>query len=470
MSLDLTESATSVRVMRAALDQPAQLLQGWVAHAGVQTLEAARKSMADRLDAVRATFGLPGEDPRRHPWPCDPIPRLIDGADWASLERGLIQRVRALEAFIADLYGDAEILGERLVPPWVVATSPGFLRPLRGARPPGGVWAHIAGIDVLEDEPGSYIVIEDNLRVPSGAGYVLANRMSSAVTVPELAGRLEIQPVAEYPLRLRDALAACRGVEACRLAVLTPGRWNPAYFEHSVLAAGLGAEIVEGADLLADGRCIRLRGGEPVDVLYRRVDDAFCDPVSLRPDSLVGVPGLVAAWRAGQVVLANAPGTGVADDKAIFAFVPQMIRYYLGEHPLLPQAETYLPFRPADLVAIRSRLADLVLKPAWGSGGEGVVVGAELTAQERGALLATVERNPRAWVAQELIDFLRLPVVLPGGITEMRRADLRPFVVSHPGGHWVLPGGLTRIAPDAGYIVNSCQGGGSKDTWVCTTP
>jgi uncharacterized circularly permuted ATP-grasp superfamily protein len=433
-------------------------------------LAAARQTILSRLEAAWATFGVHGEDPRQRTWMCDALPRVIDADSWAALEAGLVQRVSALEAFVTDIYSDQNILSDDVIPAWLVASSRGYLPGLRGTEPSGSVWLHVAGIDLLEAPDGSFLVIEDNLRVPSGVAYALVNRTAMMCALPELAARMSPAPIGDYVSRLERSLQLCTGAEGGRIVVLTPGRLNGAYFEHAYLARGMGAELVEGSDLEVDASGVWLRdSGERVDAIYRRVDDPFLDPVCLRPDSLVGVPGLLSAWRTGKVVIASAPGVGVADDKGLFPFVPDLIRYYLGETPLLTQPRTLVPWREMDLMEIRARLTELVLKPVWGAGGEGIVFGDALSPEKRVAMLAAIERSPRTWIAQEVVDFSRGPVVLKGGLLEQRRLDLRPFVVTGPATRWVLPGGLTRVASGDGMLVNSSQGGGSKDTWVCST-
>ena len=443
------------------------LLDEWALGAAGPVLERARVSLTARLASIGATFGVSGEDPSLRPWGCDPIPRVVSAADWVAVDAGLRQRVMALHAFIDDIYGDGKIVHDGVVPSWVIATSHGYMPMLNGARPKGNVWVHIAGIDLLRASDGRFLVVEDNLRVPSGAAYVMANRLATSAVLTDLMGRVDVAPVTDYARRVALALRACAGIPRANIAVLTPGRLNAAYFEHAFLAGALGAELVEGHELTCDGDGVRVRNGEVVDVIYRRVDDPFLDPVSLRPDSLVGVAGLMAAWRSGQVVLANAPGVGVADDKGVFPYVPEMIRYYLDEDQILEQPLTLRPWVGTEMSQIDAEIEDLILKPCWGAGGKGLIFGDELSHEERSTVLAAVRRDPRAWIAQERIDFTRGPVVTAGGRTELRRMDLRPFVVTSPGGPWVLPGGLTRVASGDGMIVNSSQGGASKDTWIC---
>jgi uncharacterized circularly permuted ATP-grasp superfamily protein len=384
-------------------------------------------------------------------WPFDIIPRLIDGDEWSVVERGLAQRLRALNHFIDDIYNERRIIADGVFPADLLDESANFRPECRGIHPKFGVWAHISGSDLVRSGDGQLYVLEDNLRVPSGVSYVLENRAIAKRTFPELFERYRIRPVDAYTdelNRLLASLAPDDRPDPC-IAVLTPGIYNSAYFEHSFLAQRMGAELVEGQDLVVgDDDCVYMKtiqGLERVDVIYRRIDDLFMDPEVFLPDSMLGVPGLMRAWKAGTVGIANAPGAGVADDKVVYAWVPDMVRYYLGEEPL--------------------NLGDLVLKPANESGGYGIVIGNRATADELEAAAESIRNDPRNWVAQPILDLSTAPTLVENGI-EPRHLDLRPFILTGKGSY-VTAGGLTRVALTKGsLIVNSSQGGGSKDTWI----
>jgi uncharacterized circularly permuted ATP-grasp superfamily protein len=401
------------------------------------------------------------------------MPRLLSAADWAHLERGLAQRLRALEAFLDDVYGPQRIFAERVIPPELVLGAKGYDARLRGLRPPGGVRIHVSGIDLIRDPAGTFRVLEDNLRCPSGVSYVLENRLLSKRVLPDALERAQVQRVDQYPSRLAEALRSVspEPPESATAVVLTPGPYNSAYFEHSFLARTMGLELVEAPDLFVEGDAVFLRttrGPRRVHVIYRRTDDAFLDPTFFRADSALGVPGLMRAWAAGKVALANAPGNGVADDKAVYAFVPDMIRFYLSEEPLLAQVDTFVCARPEDQAYVVERIADLVVKAVDEAGGYGMLMGPQASAEEREAFRARVRAEPRKYIAQHRIELSACPT-WDGAARRMvpRRVDLRPYVVNGRDGPWVLPGGLTRVALQPGsYVVNSSQGGGSKDTWV----
>jgi len=417
------------------------------------------------------TFAHAGEE-----WlfPLDLIPRLIPAAEWEYVEAGVVQRVRALEAFLADVYGPAEVVRDGVVPRSLIITSAGLFRAAHGIRPPNGVRIHLAGIDLVRDQAGVLRVLEDNLRVPSGMSYVVENRRTMARVFPGLFLEQEVRPVASYPGRLLDALrrSAPAGVEQPTVVLLTPGVHNPAYFEHAFLARKMGIELVEGRDLFCREDVLYMRsiGGQVrVDVVYRRVNDDFIDPVHSRPDSVVGCPGILNTARVGNVAIANAIGNGVGDDKLTYTYVPALIEYYLGERPLLPNVTTYRLDDPDVRADCLARLDQLVVKPVDGSGGAGIVIGPQATDAELAALREQVLAEPRAWVAQELVLLSTSPAQL-GNRLLPRHIDLRPFAVNDGERIRVLPGGLTRVALREGsFIVNSSQGGGSKDTWVLTS-
>jgi uncharacterized circularly permuted ATP-grasp superfamily protein len=415
------------------------------------------------------TFALSGEE---LPFPLDPVPRLIDAQEWSTIEAGVIQRVRALEMFLSDLYGAGEIFDDGIIPRALIVTSNQFQRAAAGIEAPNKVRIHVAGIDLIRDRKGAFRVLEDNLRTPSGSSYVVENRRTMTRIFPELFVSQRIRPVDGYSQRLLYALRAAaprNASPALTVVVLTPGVHNSAYFEHSFLARQMGVELVEGRDLVCRHNIVYMRttsGERRVDVVYRRVDDAFLDPVQFRPESLIGCAGIVNAARAGNVTIANCVGNGVADDKLLYTYVPDLIRYYLGEFPLLSNVDTYRLEDPEQLEYALSRLDSLVIKPVEGSGGHGIVVGPTASEAELKATAISMRDFPRDWIAQEFVELSTVPTK-DGSRLSPRHVDLRPFAVNDGKSIWVAPGGLTRVAMLAGStIVNSSQGGGSKDTWV----
>jgi uncharacterized circularly permuted ATP-grasp superfamily protein len=403
------------------------------------------------------------------------VPRVIAANDWQGVERGLEQRIRALGAFLDDVYGDQRILASRTVPPEIVLGAKHYMPELRGVKPPRGVRIHIAGIDLIRDPDGVFRVLEDNLRTPSGVSYVIENRHVSKRVLPTIFAEARVRRVDHYPTRLAETLRACACADAdegeALVVVLTPGPFNSAYFEHSFLARTMGVELVQGSDLCVDDDKVFLRtthGPRRVHVIYRRIDDDFLDPEVLRPDSLLGVKGLMRAYAKGNVTLANAPGNGVADDKAVCALVPDIIRFYLGEEPLLADVPTYVCARESDRRYVLEHLGELVVKAVDGAGGYGMLMGPDSTAAEREEFKRRIEAEPRRYVAQHRVELSTCPTWDGSGRALVpRRVDLRPFILTSPDGSWVLPGGLTRVAlRDGSYVVNSSQGGGSKDTWV----
>ena len=409
-------------------------------------------------------------------FPFSILPRVVAAAEWRMIESGLIQRVRALNAFLADVYSAQRCVTDGVIPGEVLFAAAAFNLRMVNFQPPLGVYVHIAGSDLIRDREGQFRVIEDNVRTPSGVSYVIENRRVMLNAVPDLFPEGAVQSVDDYAERLLETLIAVRpehvSHDETRVVVLTPGGYNSAYFEHAFLAREMGVELVEGRDLIVHDHTVYLRattGLEPVHVIYRRIDDEFLDPLAFREDSALGVTGLADAYRAGRVTLANAPGVGVADDKVVYRFVPDFIRYYLGEEPILPNIETYAAVLPDDLEQMCAQLDELVTKPAGESGGYGIVIGPQASPEELRALEERVRAHPRNWVAQPLQEFSTIPTLLDGKL-RARRSDLRPFVLTGESS-WVLPGGLTRVAlRDGSYIVNSSQGGGSKDTWVLRTP
>jgi uncharacterized circularly permuted ATP-grasp superfamily protein len=429
---------------------------------------SARSDALDRaLVDQGITFSLSGQE---RPLPLDLVPRVIAAAEWTKLERGVIQRVRALEAFLADVYGEGQILREGIVPRRLVTSCEHFHRDVVGIAPPNGVRIHVAGVDVVRDEAGTFRVLEDNLRCPSGVSYVMENRRTMARVFPDLFGRYRVRPVGDYAVHLLRALrAAVPNVSDPTIVVLTPGVYNSAYFEHSLLARQMGVELVEGRDLLCRDNTVYIRtteGERQVHVIYRRIDDDFLDPLHFRPDSVLGIAGLVNAARAGNVVVANAMGNGVGDDKLVYTYVPEMVRYYLGEKPLLPNVDTFRCWLPDELSHVLRHLDELVIKPVEGSGGYGIVFGPDATPRQLAAIRRRVRANPRGWIAQPVVQLSTVPAKIDNRLAP-RHVDLRPFAVNDGNEIFVLPGGLTRVAlPEGSLLVNSSQGGGTKDTWV----
>jgi uncharacterized circularly permuted ATP-grasp superfamily protein len=427
---------------------------------------------ADQLARVftdrGVTFAYAGEE---RPFPLDLIPRIIDAVEWDEITRAVRQRVRTLEAFLDDVYGRGEALRDGIVPRRLITTSANFRREAFGIRPPNGVRVHISGVDLIRDEDGRYRVLEDNLRIPSGVSYVIENRRAMTQTLPALFADARVTPVDDYPVRLLAALraAAPEGVTDPCVVVLTPGVHNAAYFEHALLARLMGVELVEGRDLVCSGNRVRMRttqGERPVHVVYRRVDDEFLDPLQFRPDSLIGCPGILNATRAGNVTLANAIGNGVADDKLLYTYVPDLIRYYLHEEPIISNVETHRLDDSDVLAHVLDHLSELVLKPVDGAGGKGIVIGPHATDEILAELRVVVEADPRGWIAQRPVALSTSPTLVDSQVAP-RHIDLRPFAINDGNDVWLLPGGLTRVAlPEGALVVNSSQGGGSKDTWV----
>ncbi|HEX6886996.1 MAG TPA: circularly permuted type 2 ATP-grasp protein [Candidatus Nanopelagicales bacterium] len=439
---------------------------------GPEGLRARARLRDAHLSAQGITFTLSG---RERPLPMDLVPRIVDAAEWQVIEAGVAQRIRALEMFLDDVYGAGEILRDHVIPRRLVTSSAHFHREAHGVRPANGVRIHVAGVDLVRDDEGTFRVLEDNLRCPSGVSYVLENRRTLSHVVPELFTGYRLRGVEEYPARLLGALlaAAPAGVAEPTVVVLTPGVHNSAHFEHAFLARRMGVELVEGRDLFCRDGVVRMRttrGSEPVHVIYRRIDDDYLDPVHFRPDSVLGVPGILNAARAGAVTIANGVGNGVADDKAVYPYVPTIVRYYLGEEPVLPNVQTY-DLRDPDVRAhVLPRLDGMVVKPVDGSGGYGIVVGSRASDEELAAAATAIEADPRQWIAQPIVALSTSPTLVDGGELAPRHLDLRPFAVNDGQRVWVLPGGLTRVAlVEGSLVVNSSQGGGSKDTWVLDT-
>lgn len=414
------------------------------------------------------TFALGGEE---RPFPLDLIPRIIAAVEWEDLAAGVRQRVHALEAFLDDVYGSGGCFKDGLIPRRLIMTSPHFRREAVGIGEQNGARITVSGIDIVRDEYGKLRVLEDNVRIPSGVSYVIENRRAMTQSFRSLFSQYRVHPVDEYPGRLLRALrhSAPEGISDPTVVVLTPGVHNAAYFEHVLLARLMGVELVEGSDLVVIGNRLFMRttrGERPVHVVYRRVDDEWIDPLHFRPDSVVGVAGLVNAVRAKTVSMANAIGNGVADDKLIYTYVPDLIRYYLNEEPLLDNVESYRLEDPENMHEILDHLERYVIKPVDGSGGKGIVIGPQSDEPTLTALRATISNNPRGFIAQRTVALSTVPTFVDN-LMSPRHVDLRPFAISDGDEVWVLPGGLTRVALTQGaLIVNSSQGGGSKDTWV----
>ena len=405
-------------------------------------------------------------------FPFDPFPRLIPAAEWAALERGLIQRVRALNLFLADLYGEREIVRDGVIPEGLALGNEHYREQMRGVAVPHGAYTHVVGCDLIRDAEGTYRVLEDNLRSPSGVSYMLANRGVMARSFPRLLHDVQVRPIRHYPGALLRTLRSLspRDVAEPTVVVLTPGQFNSAYFEHAFLAQQMGVELVEGRDLMVDEGRVWMRttrGRQQVDVIYRRIDDDYLDPAAFRPDSMLGVRGLLEAVRGGRVALANAVGTGVADDKATYAYVPEIVRYYLGEAPLLPNVPTLLGADPDQLDAILGGADELVIKEVGGAGGYGMRIGPEASGEERERYLERVRADPENFIAQPVIALSRHPTYYADSHRfEPCHVDLRPYILVGDE-ITIVPGGLTRVALKRGsLVVNSSQGGGSKDTWV----
>lgn len=403
-------------------------------------------------------------------WPFDLVPRIIEGSEWRQVEAGLKQRIHALNLFIDDIYNAQHILRDRVLPDFLIDTGKCYLRNCAGLKPPKGIWCHITGTDLVRDTDGTIYVLEDNLRCPSGVSYVLENREVMKRTFPQIFNGLSILPVEGYPEQLLKMLQyiAPPGVRDPNVVVMTPGIYNSAYFEHCFLAQQMGVELVQGSDLLVSDGYVHMRttkGFERVDVIYRRIDDDFLDPLTFRPDSTLGVPGLMDVYRAGRVALANAPGTGIADDKAVYAYVPQIIKYYLGEDILLPNVPSYVCGEETQCDFVIENIEKLVIKPTNESGGYGIMLGPRASTAECDAYKERIRANPRNYIAQPMISLSRVPTIVNDRL-EGRHVDLRPYIL-YGEEIYVLPGGLTRVALNKGsLIVNSSQGGGSKDTWV----
>jgi len=451
--------------------KPARILAKYLASLSSEELQQRKAAAELAIKTMGISFTVYSEAGNiDREWPFDIIPRVISETQWSQAARGLTQRLQALNLFINDLYNDQHILKDRVVPRELLAKSANYRKECEGMQPALGVWAHICGTDLIRDDDGRFLVLEDNLRVPSGVSYMLENRKVTKRVFPELFENYNIQPVTEYPAQLFDMLAAIspRPMDYPEVVVLTPGIHNSAYFEHSFLAQQMGVELVEGGDLVVEDDIVYMRtinGLARVDVIYRRIDDLFLDPAVFNPDSILGVPGLIRAWLKGNVALANAPGAGVADDKAVYTYVPDMIRYYLSEEPLLENVPSFLCGDPVQRDHVLKNLDKLVVKPVNESGGYGILMGPQASQRQRKEFARLIKANPRNYIAQPLIALSTSPVLCDRG-AEPRHIDLRPFILQGKSSY-VTPGGLTRVAMVKGsFVVNSSQGGGSKDTWI----
>jgi len=457
----------------AGLREPYRNFHAWFDQEDPKRLRAKNREAEDLFRLTGITFNVYGRsEAEERLIPFDIIPRIISGSEWAKLSRGIDQRVRAINAFLHDIYHTQEIVKAGRIPKEMIARNEAFLPHMIGVDVPGGVYTHIVGIDLVRTGPGEFFVLEDNARTPSGVSYMLENRETMLQMFPELFSKNRVQPVQHYPIDLRRSLAACAPKAAGAnptVAVLTPGIYNSAYFEHAFLADQMGVELVEGHDLrVVDGR-VAMRtthGYKAIDVLYRRVDDDFLDPLNFNPESQLGVPGIMDVYRAGGITIANAPGTGISDDKAIYSYMPEIVEFYTGERPLLQNVPTHRCSEPDALAYVLDNLEDLVVKEVHGSGGYGMLIGPTATRKDLAAFRRKLKARPKNYIAQPTLSLSTVPIFAQKGLAP-RHVDLRPFVLVSPDGIKITPGGLTRVALKKGsLVVNSSQGGGTKDTWV----
>jgi len=448
----------------------ARLLVEKIGSLSAENLLTKQRAAETMLMQMGITFAVYGNEAGAEKiFPFDILPRIVEGSEWDTIESGLRQRIFALNAFLNDIYHDRKIVKDGVVPEEVILSSRTYRKECEGFRPPHDIWCHITGTDLVRDRDGTFYVLEDNLRCPSGVSYVLENRQVLKRTFPQVFEASNVRPVDDYPNRLLDTLEylAPENVSSPTIGVLTPGTYNSAYFEHSFLARQMGVELLEGQDLVVHDGFVYMqttKGLQKVDVLYRRIDDDFIDPKVFRPDSMLGVPGIMEEYTAGRLAMANAPGTGVADDKVIYAYVPRIIKYYTGEDPILPNVPTYICSDPKERDHVLANLDKLVVKAANESGGYGMLIGPHASRDEREKFAALIMENPRNYMAQPTLALSRAPTI-SGDRIEGRHVDLRPYIL-YGNEISVLPGGLTRVALRKGsLVVNSSQGGGSKDTW-----
>lgn len=474
MALDTYEPGDFYDELFEAKGKPrpeAQLLVQRLSSLSLEEIKQRQQAAQNALFSLGATFNVYSDNQgTERILPFDIIPRIVAAPEWDYLERGLKQRIEALNLFIDDVYHDQKIIQDGVISREIIESSQGFLKPCIGLKPPGKIWCHITGTDLIRDRDGQWYVLEDNLRCPSGVSYVLENRRIMKGTFPQVFQTLAIKPVEDYSSHLLETLLnlAPPHLDDPTVVVLTPGIYNSAYFEHSFLAQQMGVELVEGRDLVVEDGYLQMRttkGLQRVDVIYRRIDDDFIDPLVFRPDSLLGIPGIMEVYRSGRLAIANALGTGVADDKVIYAYVPQMIRYYLDEDAILQNVPTYLCWEEQQRAYVLEHLDQLVVKAANESGGYGMLMGAQATPAQREEFAQRILANPRGYIAQPTLCLSRVPTLL-GGDFEGCHVDLRPYIL-YGKQIYVNPGGLTRVALRRGsLVVNSSQGGGSKDTWV----
>ena len=451
---------------------PYRTLLSWLEEQDVRKLSKQSMQAEELFRRIGITFNVyGGSDGEERIIPFDLIPRIIAAQEWRRLERGIVQRVAAINAFLADVYHRQEIVRAGIIPSELINGNKAFMPQMCGFTPPGNVYTHVVGVDIVRTGPDEFFVLEDNARVPSGVSYMIENRATMLQMFPELFASHRIRTVSDYPKQLFRSLARCARsfIDNPNMAVLTPGIFNSAYYEHSFLADEMGVDLLQGSDLeVRDGRVIirTTEGTAPVDVIYRRIDDDYIDPLSFNPNSMLGTPGLFDAYRSGAVMLANAPGAGIADDKAIYAYMPEIIQFYMGEKPLLDNIPTWRCAEPKNLAYVLSNLAKLVVKEVHGSGGYGMLVGPAASKRELAAFTRKLRANPANYVAQPTLSLSTVPVLTKSGLAP-RHVDLRPFVLVSPEEIRVTPGGLTRVALKKGsLVVNSSQGGGTKDTWV----
>ncbi|WP_085878304.1 circularly permuted type 2 ATP-grasp protein [Roseisalinus antarcticus] len=455
------------------LREPYDNFNAWFENEDPARLRAKQREAEDVFRLTGITFNVYGRsEAEERLIPFDIIPRIISAKEWQRLSRGIEQRVRALNAFLHDIYHRQEIVRSGRLPLEMLKQNEAFLPAMCGVTPPGGVYTHIVGIDLVRTGPDEFFVLEDNARTPSGVSYMLENRETMLQMFPELFSKTRVQPVSNYPRDLRRSLAACapeRAGENPRVAVLTPGIFNSAYYEHAFLADQMGVELVEGHDLrVVDGRVAMrtTQGYEPIDVLYRRVDDDFLDPLNFNPDSALGIPGIMDVYRSGGITIANAPGTGIADDKAIYSYMPEIVEFYTGEKAILQNVPTWRCNEPDALQYVLDNLSDLVVKEVHGSGGYGMLIGPTSSKKELAAFRKKLQARPSNYIAQPTLSLSTVPIFTKSGLAP-RHVDLRPYVLVSPDRVNITPGGLTRVALKKGsLVVNSSQGGGTKDTWV----
>lgn len=452
---------------------PYQEYHDWFSKADTKRLSKKSKEAEAFFRRTGITFNVYGDkDEKERLIPFDLVPRILSNSEWLKLSKGIEQRVRAINAFLHDVYNRQEILRAGRVPVELIANNEAFLPQMMGFSPPGGVYTHIVGTDIVRTGKDDFFVLEDNARTPSGVSYMLENRETMLQMFPELFSKIKVQPVSKYPKNLRNSLATC-APSSCQdkptVAVLTPGIHNSAYFEHSFLADQMGVELVESHDLrIVDGHVAMrtTQGYKNIDVLYRRVDDDYLDPLNFNPSSMLGVPGIMDVYRAGNITIANAPGTGIADDKAIYSYMPDIIEFYTGEKAILKNVETWRCSEPQALQYVLDNLADLVVKEVHGSGGYGMLVGPAASKKELSEFTKKLKAKPANYIAQPTLSLSTVPIFTKSGLSE-RHIDLRPYVLVSPNKIDITPGGLTRVALKQGsLVVNSSQGGGTKDTWV----